>query len=166
MGISFIKAPCIPGLYGSSGSIRYVSLPFLHHRLNMSLIDRSVAAYGLEALMANEMRGRIYPCTGPNLIPVGGPYTRAYASCAGVPGRPVEGTDVEGDAYLRALSFSSSHIWRNFGIIWAWWALFVAITAVSLELRRTASTQTKTLLFGWISTSRRIRSQEKQRPPT
>jgi ATP-binding cassette subfamily G (WHITE) protein 2 (SNQ2) len=95
--------------------------------------------------MANEMRDRTYPCTGPNLIPVGGPYTRAYASCAGVPGSPRGGTEVSGDAYLEALSFSPSNCWRNFGIIWAWWALFVAITAVSLSSGKSIDLQeTKT----------------------
>lgn len=33
-----------------------------------------------------------------------------------------------GNNTLRSLSYSPSHIWRNFGILWAWWVLFVALT--------------------------------------
>lgn len=36
-----------------------------------------------------------------------------------------------GDQYLAALSYSSSNIWRNFGILWCWWVLFVAITIIA-----------------------------------
>ena len=97
----------------------------------MRIVRFATAAYALEALMGNELHDRTFPCVNYNLIPVGPGYDGRYASCAGVPGSI--GTEVEGDAYLRALSFSYSHVWRNFGIIWAWWVLFVAITAVSLQ---------------------------------
>jgi ABC-type transport system involved in cytochrome bd biosynthesis fused ATPase/permease subunit len=78
--------------------------------------------------MSNELSGRTFPCTGGNLIPNGGNYHNlAYASCAGVPG--LSGTNINGDAYLQTLSYSKADIWRNFGILWAWWVLFVALTA-------------------------------------
>ncbi len=84
-------------------------------------------AYALNALMSNEISGRTFPCTGKTLIPTGGSYTNlAYASCAGVPGSI--GTSVDGDAFLQTLSYSKSDLWRNFGILWAWWLFFVAVT--------------------------------------
>jgi ATP-binding cassette subfamily G (WHITE) protein 2 (SNQ2) len=83
-------------------------------------------AYALEALMANELHGRTFACTANNLIPSGGDYTTDFAACAGVPG--ASGITIAGDNYLRTLSYSKSHIWRNFGILWCWWILFVGIT--------------------------------------
>jgi ATP-binding cassette subfamily G (WHITE) protein 2 (SNQ2) len=79
--------------------------------------------YAIEAMMGNELGGRSFPCEGPNLIPNGPGYNGGPASCAGVRGSV--GTSVNGTDYLRALSFSPSHVWRNFGVIWAFWALFV-----------------------------------------
>ena len=35
---------------------------------------------------------------------------------------------MSGDDYLASLSYSASHIWRNVGILFAWWVLFVALT--------------------------------------
>jgi hypothetical protein len=49
-------------------------------------------------------------------------------SCAGAIGAIPGATSLTGDEYLAALSSSHSHIWRNFGIICAWWVLFVALT--------------------------------------
>ncbi|MCJ1429433.1 hypothetical protein MMC29_007347 [Sticta canariensis] len=86
-------------------------------------------AYGFDALMSNEFHGQIVNCVNNNLIPNGLGYADgAYQSCAGVRGATQGATFVTGDQYLQALSYSHSHIWRNFGILWTWWALFVAIT--------------------------------------
>ncbi|EHY55704.1 hypothetical protein HRR83_007920 [Exophiala dermatitidis] len=88
-------------------------------------------AYAFEAIMGTEFHNTIIPCVGTNLVPSGAGYTDAqYQSCAGVGGAVVGQTYVTGDAYLASLSYHHSHVWRNFGIIWAWWALFVAITVV------------------------------------
>lgn len=51
-----------------------------------------------------------------------------HQACAGVGGAVPFATSVDGDAYLASLSYSSSHIWRNVGILFAWWVLFVALT--------------------------------------
>ncbi|EXJ77766.1 ATPase [Capronia epimyces CBS 606.96] len=88
-------------------------------------------AYAFEAIMGNEFHNTIIPCVGTNLVPNGPGYANAqYQSCAGVGGAVTGETFVTGDAYLRSLSYSHSNLWRNFGIIWAWWALFVAITVI------------------------------------
>lgn len=86
-------------------------------------------AYGFEALLSNEFHGKIIDCVNNNLIPNGFGYSDvAYQSCAGVRGAVQGASFVTGEQYLAALSYSHSHVWRNFGILWAWWALFVGIT--------------------------------------
>ncbi|KAJ5280475.1 ABC multidrug transporter atrF [Penicillium angulare] len=86
-------------------------------------------AYGFEALLSNEFFGKTIPCVNNNLIPFGPGYTDSqYQSCAGVGGAKPGATVVAGDDYLASLSYSHSHLWRNFGINWAWWALFVVAT--------------------------------------
>jgi ABC-type multidrug transport system permease subunit/ABC-type multidrug transport system ATPase subunit len=88
-------------------------------------------SYAFEAILANELHGRYIACVGTNLVPTGPGYLdRRYQSCTGVGGAVLGEAYVEGDAYLRSLSYSHSHIWRNFAIVWVWWALFVAITIV------------------------------------
>lgn len=86
-------------------------------------------AYGFEALLSNEFHGKIIDCVNNNLIPNGFGYSDvAYQSCAGVRGAVQGANFVTGEQYLSALSYSHSHVWRNFGILLAWWALFVGIT--------------------------------------
>ncbi|RYC76836.1 hypothetical protein BFJ63_vAg20289, partial [Fusarium oxysporum f. sp. narcissi] len=89
-------------------------------------------AYGFDALLSNEFHNKLIPCVGPNLVPSGPGFTDSDPqACAGVggarPGQPY----VNGDDYLASLSYSHSHIWRNFGIIWAWWILLVVITVIA-----------------------------------
>ncbi|EEY16987.1 opaque-specific ABC transporter CDR3 [Verticillium alfalfae VaMs.102] len=69
-------------------------------------------------------------CVGPYIIPSGPGYTdgRGGQSCTRVGGAVPGDTSVTGDAYLAHMSFSHSHVWRNFGIVIAWWVLFVAAT--------------------------------------
>ncbi|KAJ5771732.1 hypothetical protein N7520_002261 [Penicillium odoratum] len=87
-------------------------------------------AYAFESLLANEFHSSTIPCVGPNLIPNGPGYTAEAGgqSCAGVGGALPGATSVTGRDYLASMSFSHSHVWRNFGIICAWWVLFVALT--------------------------------------
>ncbi|KAJ5641655.1 ABC multidrug transporter atrF [Penicillium lividum] len=89
-------------------------------------------AYGFEALLSNEFHDKEIPCVGTNLIPNGAGYTDSrYQSCAGVGGATHGSTSVSGDSYLASLSYSHSHLWRNFGINWAWWVLFVVVTIIA-----------------------------------
>jgi len=89
-------------------------------------------SYGFEALLSNEFHDKTIPCVGNNLVPQGPGYMDpAHQSCAGVGGAIQGSTYVTGDQYLHSLSYSHSHLWRNFGINWAWWVLFVAVTIVA-----------------------------------
>ncbi|KAF7587376.1 hypothetical protein BBP40_007342 [Aspergillus hancockii] len=97
-------------------------------------------AYGFQSLLANEFHGQHIPCVATNLVPNGIGYTDpAYQSCAGVGGVAQGGTSLTGDQYLQSLSYSHSNVWRNFGIVWAWWVLFVAITIIATMNWHTAA---------------------------
>lgn len=89
-------------------------------------------AYGFEAIISNEFRGTVIPCVLNNLIPSGPGYTDlVYQACSGVGGAVSGATEVTGEQYLASLSYSPSHIWRNFGIIWALWLFFVVLTILA-----------------------------------
>lgn len=87
-------------------------------------------AYGFEALMGNEFHNQVIPCVNNNLIPNFLPQyaDTTHQACSGVRGAAPYATSVSGDDYLASLSYSASHIWRNVGILFAWWALFVIVT--------------------------------------
>jgi ABC-type multidrug transport system ATPase subunit len=90
-------------------------------------------AYGFDSLLSNEFHAQEIPCVGPNIIPNGPGYASESGggqSCAGVGGAVPGATSLTGDAYLSSMSFGHGHIWRNLGIIIAWWILFVALTIV------------------------------------
>ena len=87
-------------------------------------------SYGFEALMANEFKGTTIPCMYDNLVPNYLPeYSDAsHQSCAGIAGAAPGATSLTGEQYLQSLSYSPSHIWRNVGILFAWWIFFVGLT--------------------------------------
>ncbi|KAL2845483.1 ABC-2 type transporter-domain-containing protein [Aspergillus pseudoustus] len=97
-------------------------------------------AYAFESLLGTEFHGKTIACVGNNLVPNGPGYNEsAHQACAGVGGAPEGAVSLTGDQYLASLSYNHSHVWRNFGIVFAWWALFVAITIVSTTLWRDRS---------------------------
>lgn len=87
-------------------------------------------AYAFDALLSNEFHGQNIPCVGPYLVPNGPGYTEGQGgqACAGVGGAPPRATSVTGEQYLEYMSFGHSHIWRNFGIVCAFWVLFIGLT--------------------------------------
>ncbi len=76
--------------------------------------------------MANEFRTRTLTCTPNQLIPNGPTYADlAYQICSIVGSRPGT-TEVTGSSYIETVyGFSSSAIWRNVGILWAFFVLYV-----------------------------------------
>ncbi|EFX01574.1 ABC multidrug transporter [Grosmannia clavigera kw1407] len=110
----------------------------------------SPMSYAFDALLSNELSGAVIACSGINLIPRGPGYENAsapYQSCAGVPGATLFSTIVEGNSYLSALSYSHGHVWRNFGVLWGWWSLFVFVTIVATANWRAASESGPALLI-------------------
>jgi len=87
-------------------------------------------SYAFESLMANEFHGTIIPCANANLIPNFLPQYQntTSAACSGVRGAKPGATFVTGDDYLSSLRYSHENVWRNVGILFAWWTFFVALT--------------------------------------
>lgn len=88
-------------------------------------------AYAFEALLANEFHDQVIPCVGPFLVPNGegyGPETGGGQACTGVRGALPGATSVTGEQYLASMSFSHSNLWRNVGILCAWYVFFVVMT--------------------------------------
>ncbi|EXM18559.1 hypothetical protein V3481_018957 [Fusarium oxysporum f. sp. vasinfectum] len=105
-------------------------------------------AYAFDALLSNEMHGKHVPCAGPHLVPNGPGYASAVnQACTGVRGALPGATSLTGDQYLASLSYSHSHVWRNVGIVWAWWAFYVFLTIVGTSTWRDTTRQNGLLLI-------------------
>ncbi|KAI4853488.1 hypothetical protein E4T44_00808 [Aureobasidium sp. EXF-8845] len=105
-------------------------IPFPHmHGWSKWIFWINPLSYAFEALMSNELHAQLIECVGQNLVPHGPGYDRLdNQACAGIAGAPMGATSFVGDDYLTALHYSHAHVWRNFGIVWAWWIFYVAIT--------------------------------------
>lgn len=89
--------------------------------------------YGFECLMSNEFTGLIMDCVPPNLVPLGPNTSPQFQSCTLAGSQPGEAT-VDGARYIQqAFGYSRSHLWRNFGILWAFFAFFLGATAFGME---------------------------------
>jgi len=92
--------------------------------------------YGFEALMANEFYNLNMQCVPPMLVPVFPGVDPRYQSCA-MQGSQLGATVVRGEDYIHTqFSYSRSHLWRNVGIIIAFWMFFAIMTAIGLELKK------------------------------
>ncbi len=89
-------------------------------------------SYGFEGLLGNELKDAVFPCVGPNLIPSGPGYDGGPGgqACAGVGGAQPGASVVTEEQYLESLSFKSGNVWRDFGILCAWFVFFVVVTIV------------------------------------
>jgi ATP-binding cassette subfamily G (WHITE) protein 2 (SNQ2) len=93
--------------------------------------------YAFEALMANEFYSLDIKCVPPYIVPAPGPgVTPAHQSCL-LQGSQPGTTTVRGADYIKTqFGYTRSHLWRDFGIIIAFWIFFVAMTALGLELQK------------------------------
>ncbi|KAL8714283.1 MAG: hypothetical protein Q9225_006605 [Loekoesia sp. 1 TL-2023] len=92
--------------------------------------------YGFEALMANEFYNLDIQCVPPNLVPQGPNTSPQYQSCTLQGSRPGS-TTVRGSDYIKtAFTYERAHLWRNFGIITAFWIFFVVLTMIGMELQK------------------------------
>lgn len=117
----------IPGYLIPPGSMR----PWLKWLIWINPIQ-----YTFEALMSNEFHNLDLTCVPPYLVPLAPNASPQYQSClvrGSQPGRTV----VEGDRYVKSnYTYTRSHLWRNFGIIIAWFVLYVVLTMVGTELQK------------------------------
>ncbi|TDZ32326.1 Brefeldin A resistance protein [Colletotrichum spinosum] len=89
--------------------------------------------YGFECLMANEFYDRELQCGPPYLVPQGPNASPEFQGCA-LAGSPVGQTIVPGSSYIEAsFTYTRSHLWRNFGFLWAFLLFFVVLTALGME---------------------------------
>jgi ATP-binding cassette, subfamily G (WHITE), member 2, SNQ2 len=89
--------------------------------------------YGFECLMANEFTGIDLQCEPPYLVPLGRNVQPQHQSCTLAGSRPGQ-SFVEGANYIQeSFSYSRTHLWRNFGFLWAFFFFFVALTMFGME---------------------------------
>ncbi|KAI8381275.1 ABC-2 type transporter-domain-containing protein [Radiomyces spectabilis] len=130
---SQVSGVCSIAVYTYCGY--FITEPFMHPWLSW-IYYLSPAAYGVKAVISNEMKGQIYTCEGPgNSVPYGPGYDDwQYKVCTMKGGRAGENF-VLGDNYLReALNFEPSDIWApDFLAIVAFFLGFTIIIALAME---------------------------------
>ncbi|CAL1709796.1 unnamed protein product [Somion occarium] len=104
--------------------------------------------YGFESLMVNEFHGINAECS--SLVPQGPGYegiTLANQACTtvgSIPGQEL----VNGNRYVElSFNYSYSHLWRNFGIIWAFGIAFVATYLIFTEINTKSAGASATVVF-------------------
>ncbi|KAG5359982.1 Protein SNQ2 [Yarrowia sp. C11] len=105
-------------------------------------------AYGFEALMANEFHHRVMTCE--QVVPAGPDYSgfpdsnKVCSFSGSTPGSLV----VTGDNYIKnSFNYSFSHMWRNLGILFAFWMGFVFFNVTFSEYIQYHSSSGDVLLF-------------------
>ncbi|CAG7944618.1 unnamed protein product [Penicillium nalgiovense] len=106
-------------------------------------------AYAFEALIINEFSGRSFPCS--NFVPGGSrvyddaPLSSKICSQKGA----VAGQDfIDGETYINTTyEYYSSHLWRNFGILCAFFVVFFVLYIFCSELIRAKPSKGEVLVF-------------------
>ncbi|KAL2012125.1 hypothetical protein VTN00DRAFT_4843 [Thermoascus crustaceus] len=92
--------------------------------------------YCFEALMANEFYNLNIRCEPPYIVPEGPGTSPQYQSCS-IQGSRSGETFVRGSDYIKTgFTYTRAHLWRNFGIVIAWFVFFVALTMLGMELQK------------------------------
>lgn len=104
-------------------------------------------SYAFEGVLTNEFSGRVMDCSPGDLVPQGPGVQRQYQGCA-LSGASINAHEVTGDDYLDVTySYTRSHLWRNWGVLIAWGALYIIVTVLATELLNMASSGGGALLF-------------------
>ncbi|KAH7071476.1 ABC-2 type transporter-domain-containing protein [Paraphoma chrysanthemicola] len=119
--------------------------------------------YTIEVMMAVEFHGRNAPCQ--QLIPSGPGFENVSIKnqvCAVIGGKPGD-SYVSGDEYLAlSLEFSYDHVWRDLGILIAFFLAFTAIYAATTELKKAGGFSSSQLVFRRSGMSSEARSQDEE----
>lgn len=104
------------------------------------------ASYCLQALLASEMGNLDLACISPQYVPFGPSYTdSAFRSCTVTGSLPGADT-INGESYVEVqYDASSGTIWRNFGIIVAFWIFWAFTAALGFEFNLSVGTGAKVL---------------------
>ncbi|SPO04603.1 probable ABC1 transport protein [Cephalotrichum gorgonifer] len=102
-------------------------------------------AYAYEGLVANEFSGRQFPCVQfVPPYPDAGPLERTCATAGAAPGADF----VDGDFFISAsYGYAKSHIWRNFGVLWAYIVFFFGVYLLAAEFISTDHSKGEVLVF-------------------
>lgn len=92
-------------------------------------------AYSFEAVLTDEFYDQNLECDPATIVPRGAGYDNpAYQGCA-FTGAQVGSLNIPGSDYLStAFNYSRSNLWRNFGVVIAFTALYITVTMVASEL--------------------------------
>ncbi|KAI4927756.1 hypothetical protein J4E85_006268 [Alternaria conjuncta] len=103
--------------------------------------------YAFEILLANEFHGVDFPCDA--FIPSGPGYAQTGDSfICNTQGAVAGQTFINGDSYIEvSYSYSWSHVWRNFGILWAFLIFFMVTYFVAVEVNSSTSNTAEQLVF-------------------
>jgi ATP-binding cassette, subfamily G (WHITE), member 2, SNQ2 len=103
--------------------------------LSLCFTENSPMAYDFAGLMSNEFVNFNLTCTGTSLIPNGPTYTDIAHQVCSLAGA-ITGTDiVVGRDYIsQTFNYIPSQLWRNFGIILAFTAVFMVLNGLLSEV--------------------------------
>ena len=118
------------------------------------------AAYAYESFMANEFGGLNLACIGAQLVPSGPGYSdNSHRACT-VAGSTADGSTIVGADYIyETYRYSVAHLWRNFGIVIAWWIAYMIVTAIALERSSGRDRSKSSLVFKCGKTTRSLRQE-------
>ncbi|KAI0855739.1 putative ABC multidrug transporter [Xylaria cubensis] len=90
--------------------------------------------YTFGALMGSETGGLILNCVEPQFIPYGNNYEDIYRGCSAPGSTPGQST-YSGAEFLKAqYGDFTQHVWRNVGIVIAFWIFFTIMASLGFEL--------------------------------
>ncbi|KAI8622996.1 multidrug resistance protein CDR1 [Xylariaceae sp. FL1651] len=123
-----------------------VPVPSMHVWFRwIAYIDPVQYAFG--ALIRSETGGLTMECVEPQFISYGGSYTDSHYRGCSTPGSTPGESTYSGSAYLKAqYGDFTQHVWRNIGIIIAFWVFFTILAALGFELNLQRVTGSKVLL--------------------
>jgi ATP-binding cassette, subfamily G (WHITE), member 2, PDR len=105
-------------------------------------------AYTFESLMVNEFSNREFPCS--QYVPTGPEYLHLPSAsfiCSGN-GAVAGQTYIDGDAYINSsFGYFHSHLWRNFGIVLAFFLVFLVAYIVASEIVTAKPSKGEILVF-------------------
>ncbi|KAF1939631.1 hypothetical protein EJ02DRAFT_456735 [Clathrospora elynae] len=103
--------------------------------------------YAFEILLANEFHGVDLPCDA--FVPQGPGYSQTGNSfICNTQGAVAGQTFVNGDSFIEiSYSYSWSHVWRNFGILWGFLIFFMVTYFIAVEINSSTSNTAEQLVF-------------------
>ncbi|KAF9984142.1 hypothetical protein BGZ65_000928 [Modicella reniformis] len=91
-------------------------------------------AYAFKALISNEMKGLMFDCAGPTMVPHGPSYTDINYQVCTLAGSKSGTTLVDGSDYLySSYRYKTSEIGLNILAVILFWLLFVTINCIAFE---------------------------------